>query len=63
MDEHVLAIDDEGVEGLFADDVDIDVLRGQIGGAEDRSRVVGEQVLDLGVANEASGIGALALRQ
>jgi hypothetical protein len=53
MEEHVLAVDDEGVEALVGDDVDIHVLAGDSGRAEDRLRVIGDQVLDLAVADEA----------
>ena len=36
MDEHVVPVDDEGVEGAVVDDVDVDRLSAQSGGVKDR---------------------------
>jgi len=53
MEEHVLAVDHEGVERFVVHDVDIDVLLGQIRRPEDRRGVGGQQILDLSVADQA----------
>ncbi len=52
IDEDALGVDDEGVERAIVDDGDLDVLLGEAGGAQDRLRVVAQQLLDLGVAND-----------
>ncbi len=55
MDEHVVAVDDEGVEGAVVDDVDVDVLRAEPGGIEDRLRIGAQQRFRLGVADQSGG--------
>ena len=52
VDEHVAPVHHEGVEALVPDDAHGDVLRGEPGSPEDGQRVVLEEVLDLGVANQ-----------
>ena len=56
VDEHVAAVDHEGVEAVVPDDAHGDVLRAEAGGLEDRQRVVLEQVLDLGVADQRQAL-------
>ena len=52
IDEDAAAVHDEGVEGLLVDDGDADVLLREAGGAQDRLRVVAQQLLGLGVADD-----------
>ena len=52
VDEDVAPVEHEGVEGIVLHDADLDAPGAEPGRAEDRLRVVGEQVLDLGVADE-----------
>ena len=52
VDEDVAPVEHEGVEGIVLHDADLDAPGAQTGRAEDRLRVVGEQVLDLGVADQ-----------
>ena len=46
----------ERVEGAVVEDHDLDVLRREPGGLQDRPRIVAQQFLDLGVANDAGHI-------
>ena len=56
--EDAVRIHDERVEIGIVDDDDLDVLRGESGGLENRRRVVAQQLFDLGVANHRdAGIG------
>ena len=59
VDEDVAPVHDEGVEGAVVEHDHLDVLLGDAGGAQDRRRVVAQQVLDLGVADDRQ---AAALR-
>ena len=52
VDEDVLAAGDEGVHGVFVDDVDVDVVATQAGGIEQRVGVGAQRVFDLGVADQ-----------
>ena len=52
-DENAPTVGDEGVEGAVVEDHDLDVLRREPGGLQDRPRIVAQQFLDLGVANDA----------
>ena len=61
VDEDAPAIHHEGVERAIVDDGDLDVLLGEAGGAQNRLRVVAQQLLDLGVANDRKS-GRQALR-
>ena len=59
-----LAIHHEGVERAVVDDGDLDVLLREAGGAQDGLRVVAQQLLDLGVADDRkSGRQALRARR
>ena len=62
VDEDAAAVHDEGVEGAVVDDDDLDVLLGEAGGAQDRLRVVAQQLLDLGVADERQAARQLCAR-
>ena len=53
MDEHVVPIDDEGVEGAVVDDVDVDGLSAQAGGVKDRLGVGRISAFRLGIADHA----------
>ena len=57
MDEHIVPVDDEGVEAPVVDDVDLDALRAEAGGVEDRLGVSADQRFGLGVADEPGGVG------
>ena len=57
MDEHIVPVDDEGVEAAVVDDVNFDGLRAQPGGVEDRLGVGSDQRLGLGIADHARGVG------
>ena len=52
IDEDAAAIGDEGVERAVVDDDHLDVLLFHSGGAQDRSRVVAQQLLRLGIAQD-----------
>ena len=52
VDEDVAAVHHEGVEAAVVDDDDLDVVLGEAGDAQDRPRIVAQQVLDLGVADD-----------
>ncbi len=52
IDEDAPAVGHEGVEGAFVDDHHLDVLFFQPGGAQDRARIVAQQLLGLGVAQD-----------
>ena len=52
IDEDAAAVGDEGVERRIVDDDDLDVLLLEAGGAQDRPRVVAQQLLGLGVAQD-----------
>ena len=52
VDEDVVPVEHEGVEGIVLHDAHLDAPRSESRRAEDRARVVVEQVLDLGVADE-----------
>jgi hypothetical protein len=56
IDVDVTAVDDEGVETLVPDDAHRNVLRAQPRRLEDRARVVLEEILDLGVADEGDAL-------
>ena len=56
MHEHVVAVDDEGVEVLVVDKVDADVLGAEPGGAEDWLRVLPDQCFGFGIADEPARI-------
>ena len=56
MDEHVLPIHDEGVEGAVVDDMDPDALRPEPRRGEDRLGVGSDQGLGFRVADDACGI-------
>ena len=57
MHEHVVPVDDEGVEVAVVDEVNADALRAEPGGAEDRFGVVADQRFRLGIADQALGLG------
>ena len=57
MDEHVMSIDDEGVEGAVVDEMDVDALRAQPSGVEDGLGVEADQRFRFGVADQSGGIG------
>ena len=57
MHEHIVAVDDEGVEVFVVDDVDADSLRAEACGGEDRLGVDPDQRFGLGVADEPGGVG------
>ena len=57
VDEHIVPIDDEGVEAPVVDDVDLDRLRAETGSREDRLGVSAHQGFGLGVADHARGVG------
>jgi len=61
VDEDALAVHHEGVEGAVVDDDDADVLLEEPGCAQDRLRVVAQQLLDLGVAQDRRSAAAAAL--
>ena len=52
VDEDVAAIEHEGVEGVVLHDADLDAPRAEASRMEDGPRVVVEQVLNLGVADQ-----------
>ena len=54
MDEHVVPVDDEGVEGAVVDDVDVDRLSAQAGGVKDRLGIGLDQPFRLGIADHAA---------
>ena len=56
--EDVAAVHHERIERVALDDAHVDVLRFQAGGPEDRPRIVLQQFLDLGVADQADRLGA-----
>jgi hypothetical protein len=56
MDEHVVPIDDEGVEGAVVDDMDIDGLSAQACGVQNRLGIGPDQRLSLGIADHAGGV-------
>ena len=58
IDEDAAAVGNESVEDAFVDDHHLDVLLLHAGGAQDRPRVVAQQLLRLGVAQHR---GALVL--
>ncbi len=57
MDEHIVPVDDEGVEAAVVDDVNFDGLRAQPRSVEDRLGVGADQSLGLGIADHPGGIG------
>ena len=57
MDEHIVPIDDEGVEGAVVDDVDVDGLSAQARGVQDRLGIGADQRFSLGIADHAAGLG------
>ena len=59
MHEHVVPIHHEGVEGAVVDDMDLDILRAEAGGAEDGLGVVADERFGLRVADDACGVGAV----
>ena len=56
MNEHVMPVDDEGVEGAVVDEMDADALRAEAGGIEDRLGVYPDQRFGFGVADKPGGI-------
>ena len=56
MHEHVVAVDDEGVEGAIVDEVDADALRAEAGRAEDGLGVFPDQRFGLGIADQPGGV-------
>jgi hypothetical protein len=56
MHEHVVSVDDEGIEGAVVDDVDADCLRAEAGGVEDGLGVKADQRFRFGVADKPSGV-------
>ena len=64
IDEDVAAVHYEGVERTVVEDDHAHVLFGQVGGLENRLRVVAHQLLDLGIADDrhAAGRGILGAR-
>ena len=62
IDEDVAAVHDKGVERAVAENDDPDVLLGKPGGAQDRLRVVAQQLLDFGVADNRHAARRLVLR-
>ena len=62
VDEDAPAVHHEGVERAVVDDDDLDVLLREAGGAQDRLRVVAQQLLDLGVADDRQPGGRLCAR-
>ena len=58
IDEDAAAVGNEGVERAIVDDHHLDILFLHAGGAQDRPRVVAQQLLGLGVAQ---GRGTLLL--
>ena len=64
IDEDVPAIHDEGIEGAVVEHDHLDVLLGEAGGLEARLRVVAQQLLDLGIADDRhAGGGVLRARR
>ena len=57
MDEHIVPIDDEGVEGAVVDDVDVDALSAEARGVQDRLGIGADQRFRLGIADHAAGLG------
>ena len=55
VNEHVAAIEHKGVEGVALDDADGDAALAEPCCLEDRPRVIVEQLLDLGIADQALG--------
>jgi len=56
MHEHIVPVDDEGVEGAVVDEVDADSLRAEAGGVEDGLGVKADQRFGFGVADEPGGV-------
>ena len=56
MNEHVMPVDDEGVEGAVVDEMDADVLRAEAGGGEDRLGVDADQRFRFGIADEPGSV-------
>src|SRR5262245_12772535 len=57
MNEHVVPVDDKGIESAVIDDVNVDRLAAQSGGVEDRLDIVLDKPFGLGIADHASGVG------
>ena len=55
VNEHVLAGGSEGVQRIVLHDVDADVPRLQAGGFKQRVAIIAQDLLDLGVADQALG--------
>ena len=53
MDEHIVPVDDKGVEGTVIDDVDVDGLPAQARRVQDRFGIAAYERLGLGVADHA----------
>ena len=53
VDEHISAIDDEGVKARIVDQMHLDVIARHARRAENRHRVVGDQRFGLGIADQA----------
>ena len=52
VDEHAPPVGDERVEAAVAQDDDLDRAPAEAGGCKDWRRIIAQQVLDLGVANQ-----------
>ena len=59
IDEDAATVGDERVERGFVDDHHLDVLLFQTGGAQDRTGIVAQQLLGLGVAQDRRPLGLL----
>ena len=62
VDEDVAAVHDEGVEGAVVEHDHSDVLLGEAGRVQDRRRVIAQQLLDLGVADDRHAARGAFLR-
>ena len=63
VDEDVAAVHDEGVEAAVIEHDDPHVLLGEPGRLQNRLRIVAQQLLDLGVADDRQAARRLFLRQ
>ena len=57
MDEHIVPVDDEGIEAPVVDDVDLDRLRAETRSGENRLGIGADQSFGLGVADQPRGVG------
>jgi len=63
MNEHIVAVDDEGVEGTVVDDVDLDALGAEACGIENRFGIVPQQRFGFRVADNSGRIGRAGIDQ